>query len=73
MFMEYGNDEIKTLATQFEGVVADSTECLEEWSSFKQFLQENCSNIKHREVSYVVICHGHTYIPTRVLLLKFIE
>lgn len=50
MFMEYGNDEIKILATQFEGVVADSIKCLEEWSNFKQFLKLKCSKMKHKEV-----------------------
>lgn len=28
-FMEYGSQDIKTLAHQFEGVVSDSVECLE--------------------------------------------
>ena len=39
-FTEYGNQDIETLAHQFEGVVANSIECLEEWSSFRQFVWE---------------------------------
>ena len=49
-FMEYGNVDIENLACQFQGVFADSIECLEEWSCFRQFLKENCSNMKHKEV-----------------------
>lgn len=37
-FTECGNDNVENLAGQFQGVVADSVECLEEWSSFRQFL-----------------------------------
>ena len=49
-FTEFGNQDVETIAHQFEGVVADPIECLEEWSSFRQFLKENCSTMKHREV-----------------------
>ena len=49
-FTEFGNQDVETIAHQFEGVVADPMECLEEWSSFRQFLKENCSTMKHREV-----------------------
>ena len=38
------------LAHQFQCVVADSQECVEEWSSFKQFMRDNCSYLKQREV-----------------------
>ncbi len=55
-FMEYGNDEVNTLADQFQGVVADSIECQEEWSSLKQFLKENCAELKHREVILKLCC-----------------
>ena len=47
-FTEYGNDDVESLASQFEGVVADSIECLEEWSSFRQFLKENCTHLKQK-------------------------
>ena len=42
----------ETLAHQFDGVtvVADSTECLKECSSFRQFMRENCGEMKHKEV-----------------------
>lgn len=35
-FTDYGNDHVLNLAEQFQGVVGDSQECVEEWSSFKQ-------------------------------------
>lgn len=49
-FSEFGNHEVETLAHQFNGIVADPIECLEEWSSFRQFLMENCSTMKLREI-----------------------
>ena len=44
-FTEYGNDHVNNLAHQFQGIVADTLECLEEWSSIRQFLKENCSHL----------------------------
>ena len=41
-FTEYGNDHIESLVDHYEGIVADCTECLEEWSSFRQFVKDNC-------------------------------
>lgn len=49
-FTEYSNQEIETLAHQFEDVAADSSEFLEEWSSLRQFMNESCGEIKHRDV-----------------------
>ena len=55
-FTEYGNDDVENLARQFQGVVADSIECLEEWSSFRQFLKENCTDLKQKEVISKLCC-----------------
>lgn len=55
-FTEYGNVEVEILALQFQGVVADSIECLEEWSSFRQFLKENCADLKQKEVISKLCC-----------------
>jgi len=46
IFPEYGNDHVQNLAHQFQCVVADSQECVEEWSSFKQFMRDNCSRLQ---------------------------
>ena len=47
-YLQYGNTEIERLATQFEGagVVGDVQQCLEEWSSFRQFLSDSVSESK---------------------------
>ncbi len=52
MLTEYENDQVEMLALQFHGTgcVADLQECIREWSSFRQFLKDNCSQKKHREV-----------------------
>ena len=55
-FAGYGNDDMENLTGQFQGVVADSTECLEEWSSFRLFLKENCANMKQKEVVLKLCC-----------------
>ena len=49
-FSEYGNNHVDSLASQFKGIVAESLECLEEWSSFRQFLKDNFSHLKQAEV-----------------------
>ena len=49
-FTNYGNESVNNLSKQFEGIVADSDECLEEWSSFRHFLRDNCSHQKQTEV-----------------------
>ena len=65
-FTEYGNQDIETLAHQFEGIVADSIECLEEWSSFRQFMWETAviCNTRMLLQSYAPIQHGHKYTRT---------
>ena len=58
-FTDYGNDLVENLARQFHGIVANSLECLEEWSSFRQFLKDNCSHDKRKCYrTSVVIHHG---------------
>lgn len=57
-FAEYGNQEIETLAHQFEGVVTDSSA---EWSSFRQFMGENCSEMKHKDVVFKLMHRGDWY------------
>ena len=49
-FLRYGNKEVEDLAKQYEGVVPNIQECVEEWSSFTQYLKDNCSHLKHYEV-----------------------
>ncbi len=51
LFTEYGNDNVEKLGSHFQGVVADSSiECIEEWNSFRQFMKDNCSQMKQCEV-----------------------
>ena len=40
LLLEYGNEEVVTLAEQFKGVVASAEVCQEEWSGYRQFLRE---------------------------------
>lgn len=49
-FLEYGNTQIEELSTQYQGVVASSECCLEEWNSYRQYLRESCVHLKHSEV-----------------------
>ena len=49
-FAQYGNKEIENLAKQFDNVVDDSLECVEEWASCRQYLKDNYSQRKHRDV-----------------------
>ena len=58
-----GNDNVEKLSSHFQGIVADSIECIEEWSSFRQFMKENCSQMNQDE-SFAVILHGQRFIPT---------
>ena len=44
------NSEKLSLAHHYEGIVADSTEYLEEWSSFRQFVNDNCMHLKQVEI-----------------------
>ena len=50
VFMEYGNQQIENLAGQFQGAVDSTQDCLDEWSSYRQFLKESCKQLKHRAV-----------------------
>ena len=52
---EYGNDHVTNLAEQFQGIVGDSLECVEEWSSFKQYLKDNCSHLKQADIIHKLI------------------
>ena len=60
LFSEYGNDDVERLATQFQDVVAEPIACIEEWSSFKQFMKENWIGMKQKDVisKLCVIHHG---------------
>ena len=49
-FAQYGNKEIENLAKQFDNVVDDSLECVKEWASCRQYLKDNYSQRKHRDV-----------------------
>jgi len=53
--MQYGKIHIKNLAEHYWGkddvsVCGSSDECVEEWSSFKQFMHDNCLNLRHKDV-----------------------
>ena len=54
-FMQYGNIHIKNLAEHYQGeddvsVCGSSDECVEEWSSFKQFMHDNYLQLRHKDV-----------------------
>ena len=49
-FAHYGNDEVESLAKQFSTAISDVEECTEEWASYRQYLNDNCSQLKHCEV-----------------------
>ena len=49
-FLNYGNKEISKLSNQFVDVLGSKEDCLHERSSYRQFLRENYTNLKHREV-----------------------
>ena len=49
-FGQYGNKEIENHAKQFDKVIDDSLECVEEWASYRQYLKDNYSQRKHRDV-----------------------
>ena len=50
--MQYGIEEIERLAQQYQGlgIIASTEECIDEWKSYRQFLQDNCSIMKFSEV-----------------------
>ena len=54
-FMQYGNIHIKNLAEHYQredgvSVCGSSDECVEEWSSFKQFMHDHYVNLRHKDV-----------------------
>ena len=56
MFVEYGNNDVERLSQQFQVAVADSVECIEEWCSFRQLLQDSCHHLKQEEVVSKLCC-----------------
>jgi len=53
-FMQYGNIHIKNLAEHYQredgvSVYGSSDECVEEWSSFKQFMHDHYVNLRHKD------------------------
>ena len=50
--MEYGVQEIETLASHYQGleIIGSIEECVDEWKSYRQFLKGNCSEMKFSEV-----------------------
>ena len=64
-FVQYGNKEIESLAKQFDGAI-DVQECLEEWASFRQYLKDNCSQLKHSDIVTSASLHllQLLFIPT---------
>ena len=41
---------MKSLAKQFSTAIGDVEKCTEEWASYRQYLSDNCSHLKHCEV-----------------------
>ena len=58
--LEYGVHEVKELAKQYAGVVPDVEECLEQWASFRQYLKNHCSHLKHSDVIQELSCDAST-------------
>lgn len=50
--MEYGLQEIETLARQYQGleIIGSVEECVDEWKSYCQFLLDSCREMKFSEV-----------------------
>ena len=46
----YGNKQIENLSIQYQGTDDSIQDCLDEWSNYRQFLQESCKQLKHRDV-----------------------
>ena len=58
IFALYGSVYIKGIATQYLGVVAEE-ECIQEWSSFKQFLKDNYKKQKNKdEMQFLILYHS---------------
>ena len=55
IFMQYGNAHIKNLAEHYQGdndvsVCGSPDQCLEEWSSFRQYMHDNYLKLRHKDV-----------------------
>lgn len=50
MFLEYGNDNVEKLGNHFQGVLTDSSECIGEWNSSRQFMKDNTSQMNQAEM-----------------------
>ena len=52
LFTIYGNHDIEKISTQFHDsrCIEDLDECVQEWTSFKQFLQDKYNASSHTEV-----------------------
>jgi len=53
--MQYGNGHIKYLAEHYKGdndvsVGGSPDQCLEEWSSFRQFMHDNYLKLQHKDI-----------------------
>ena len=50
--MEYGVQEIETLAQHYQGlqIIGSIEECIDEWKTYRQFLLDNCSDMRFSEV-----------------------
>ena len=59
--MEYGVQEIETLARHYQGleIIGSIEECVDEWKSYRQFLKGNCSEMKFSEV-IIHLCTNST-------------
>ena len=42
--------QVESLAKQFSTAISDVEESTEEWASYRQYLNDNCSQLKHCEV-----------------------
>lgn len=49
-FLQHGVEGIKELARQYATILPTAEECLEEWSSFRQYLKDHCTHLKQSEV-----------------------
>ena len=50
--MEYGVQEIETFAQHYQGlqIIGSIEECIDEWKTYRQFLLDNCSDMRFSEV-----------------------
>ncbi len=48
--LSYGNKDVEDLAKQYTGILPEAEECVEEWTSFRQYMTDNCTLLKHADV-----------------------